>query len=159
MNQLIQQCHLPLYCIGLCGAHHTLSGAIMHMHPILIQLPNGNGNTKFSLAWHTATPKKMSVQFTIFMRYWANFCWGSFKCSLCGMKNNHSYDAILPCMGVRDDTLGHWSGVMLCSLNRTRSCICRLDVFCHALEWGIPHAMWRNHAYASYLNSIVKWQW
>jgi len=25
----------------------------------------------------------------------------------------------------------------------------------HQLGWGIPHAMWRNHAYAFYLNSIT----
>jgi len=25
----------------------------------------------------------------------------------------------------------------------------------HQLGWGIPHAMWRNHAYAVYLNSIT----
>ena len=25
----------------------------------------------------------------------------------------------------------------------------------HQLEWGIPHAMWRNHAYAFYLDSIT----
>jgi hypothetical protein len=25
----------------------------------------------------------------------------------------------------------------------------------HQLEWGIPHAMWRNHTYAFYLNSIT----
>jgi len=25
----------------------------------------------------------------------------------------------------------------------------------HQLGWGIPHAMWRNHAYAFYLDSII----
>ena len=25
----------------------------------------------------------------------------------------------------------------------------------HQLGWGIPHAMWRNHAYAFYLDSIT----
>ena len=25
----------------------------------------------------------------------------------------------------------------------------------HQLGWGIPHAMWHNHAYAFYLNSIT----
>jgi len=25
----------------------------------------------------------------------------------------------------------------------------------HQLGWGIPHAIWRNHAYAFYLNSIT----
>ena len=25
----------------------------------------------------------------------------------------------------------------------------------HQLGWGIPHAMWRNHAYAFYLDSIA----
>jgi len=25
----------------------------------------------------------------------------------------------------------------------------------HQLGWGIPHAMWRNHAYVFYLDSIT----
>jgi len=36
----------------LGGEYYMLCGAIMLMHSI-IQLPNGNGNTKFSLVWTT----------------------------------------------------------------------------------------------------------
>jgi len=50
MNQLIQQCHLPWYCITLLGntTHYVVQSCLWSLS---IQLPNGNGNTKFSLAW------------------------------------------------------------------------------------------------------------
>jgi len=50
MNQLIQRRHLPRYCISLV-ANTTRYVAQSRLCILSIQLPNGNGNTKFSLAW------------------------------------------------------------------------------------------------------------